>query len=48
MEEVSLGQHLNPPEGCPDVIKSLMLSCWKVNPNDRISNISVVDSKNVI
>ena len=36
MEGVSLGQHLNPPEGCPEVIKSLMLSCWEHTPSDRI------------
>ena len=36
MEGVSLGQHPTPPEGCPDVIKSLMLSCWEHLPNKRI------------
>ena len=37
MEEVSHGQHPTPPEGCPDVIKSLMLSCWQHTPANRIS-----------
>ena len=32
---VASGHHLTPPEGCPDVIKALMLSCWKYSPNDR-------------
>ena len=36
MEDVSIGKHLDPPEGCPDVIKNLMLSCWKLRPGDRI------------
>ena len=42
MEGVSLGQHLTPPEGCPDVIKSLMLSCWQHFPTDRISFSEIV------
>ena len=44
MEGVSLGQHLNPPEGCPEVIKSLMLSCWELIPNDRISFSKIVET----
>ena len=44
MEAVSLGHHLNPPEGCPDVIKTIMLSCWKLFPNDRIKFSTIVES----
>ena len=44
MEGVSLGQHLNPPEGCPEVIKSLMLSCWKHTPKDRIRFLKIVET----
>ena len=44
MEAVSLGHHLNPPEGCPDVIKRIMLSCWKLFPNDRIKFSTIVES----
>ena len=44
MEGVSLGHHLNPPEGCPEVIKSLMLSCWEHTPNDRIRFSKIVDT----
>ena len=44
MEAVSLGHHLNPPEGCPDVIKTIMLSCWKLYPNDRIKFSTIVES----
>ena len=42
MEMVSSGHHLTPPEGCPDLIKTLMLSCWTHSPNDRttFANIS--------
>ena len=35
MEEVSLGQHLTPPEGCPSVIQSLIFDCCKQSPGDR-------------
>ena len=44
MEAVSLGHHLNPPEGCPDVIKTIMLSCWKLYPNDRMKFSTIVES----
>merc|ERR1712135_230287 len=44
MEAVSLGHHLNPPEGCPDVIKTIVLSCWKLFPNDRIKFSTIVES----
>ena len=43
MEAVSLGHHLNPPEGCPDVIKTIMLSCWKLCPNERISFTAIAE-----
>ena len=43
MEAVSLGHHLNPPEGCPDVIKTIMLSCWKLGPNERINFSTIAD-----
>ena len=42
MEAVSLGHHLNPPEGCPEVIKSLMLSCWELRPGDRIKFLDIL------
>ena len=43
MEEVSHGQHPTPPEGCPDVIKGLMLSCWEKCPMDRITFSKIVE-----
>ena len=43
MEAVSLGHHLNPPEGCPDVIKTIMLSCWKLCPNERINFTTIAE-----
>ena len=33
---VPAGLRLNPPHRCPDVIKSLMMSCWKEKPPERI------------
>ena len=44
MEAVSLGQHLEPPEGCPYLIKHLMLSCWQLCPTNRIRFSTIVDS----
>ena len=44
MEAVSLGHHLNPPEGCPDIIKTIMLSCWKICPNERIKFSKIVEN----
>ena len=44
MEEVSTGQHLNPPEGCPDAIKCLMLECWEELPKDRITFKKIVET----
>lgn len=44
MEAVSLGQHLDPPEGCPNVVKHLMLSCWELIPNNRITFSDIVYS----
>jgi hypothetical protein len=43
MEGVSLGQHPTPPEGCPDVIKSLMLSCWEHFPQNRNKFSKIVE-----
>ena len=43
MEGVSLGQHPTPPEGCPDVIKSLMLSCWEHFPDNRTKFSKIVE-----
>ena len=43
MEGVSLGQHPTPPEGSPDVIKSLMLCCWKQAPRERITFDKIVE-----
>ena len=43
MERVSVGQHLTPPEGCPDIIKCLMLSCWEQFPMDRITFSKIVE-----
>ena len=43
MEGVSLGQHPTPPEGCPDVIKTLMLSCWEHLPNNRTKFSKIVE-----
>ena len=40
---MSLGQHLTPPEGCPDMIKSLMLSCWNLCPTERITFSKIVE-----
>ena len=47
MEEVSHGQHPTPPEGCPDVIKSLMLSCWQHIPTNRISFSSITEKLSI-
>ena len=44
MESVSLGQHLTPPEGCPDVIKTLMMSCWQQVPNNRLSFSEIINT----
>ena len=44
MEQVSMGNHPAPPEGCPDVIKSLMLSCWTPLPRDRIDFTEIVNT----
>ena len=44
MEGVSLGQHPDPPEGCPSVIKHVMLSCWQLTPKDRVGFSDIVDS----
>jgi hypothetical protein len=32
---VPVGLRLSPPDGCPDVIQKLMISCWKPEPHDR-------------
>ena len=37
LEDVSLGHHLDPPVGCPDLVRKLMLSCWEHRPSNRIS-----------
>ena len=42
MEQVSLGNHPAPPEGCPDVIKCLMLSCWTRWAKERIEFSEIV------
>ena len=47
MEEVSHGQHPTPPEGCPDVIKSLMLSCWQHTPANRIDFFSITEKLSI-
>ena len=44
LEDVSLGKHLDPPEGCSDVIKKLMLSCWKLHPSDRINFSQIIET----
>ena len=44
LEDVSLGKHLDPPEGCSDVIKKLMLSCWKLRPSDRINFSQIIET----
>ena len=44
MEQVSMGNHPAPPEGCPDVIKSLMLSCWTPLPRDRVDFTEIVNT----
>ena len=44
MEAVSLGQHPGPPEGCPNVIKHLMLSCWQPLPSDRNTFSDIIAS----
>ena len=44
MEGVSIGQHPTPPEGCPGVIKSLMLSCWERCPRDRTIFSKIVEN----
>ena len=43
MEQVSLGNHPAPPEGCPDIIKCLMLSCWARWAKDRIDFNEIVN-----
>ena len=35
---------MTPPEGCTDVIKSLMLSCWEFYPKNRISFEKIVET----
>ena len=39
---VSSGYHLLPPVGCPDGVKSLMMSCWKQLPQERITFEEIV------
>ena len=34
---------MTPPEGCTDVIKSLMLSCWEFYPKNRTSFEKIVE-----
>ena len=50
MEQVSMGNHPAPPEGCPDVIKCLMLSCWARWSKDRIDFCEIVNklSKDIL
>ena len=43
MEGLSLGLRLTPPEGCPDLIKSLMISCWELIPSERITFSKIVE-----
>ena len=43
MENFAIGLHLTPPEGCPGIIKSLMLSCWKHFPNERNSFSEIIE-----
>ena len=38
-----MGNHPAPPEGCPDVIKCLMLSCWARWSKDRIDFCEIVN-----
>ena len=35
---------MTPPEGCTDVIKSLMLSCWEFYPKNRTSFEKIVET----
>ena len=42
MEGIALGLHPTPPEGCPAMLKSLMLSCWKRFPKERNSFSNIV------
>ena len=44
IEQVSQGLHPNPPEGCPDGVSTLMLSCWKYLPDDRIKFENILES----
>ena len=44
MEGVAQGLHPTPPEGCPVVISSLMLSCWEYLPDVRITFDEIVET----
>lgn len=35
LEAVDRGYRMPPPEGCPDPLYNIMLSCWKTEPDDR-------------
>ena len=35
LQQISLGIHPEPPEGCPDIVSTLMLSCWQYIPDNR-------------
>lgn len=34
-QRVKAGYRLSQPEGCPDYIFRIMLSCWETKPDDR-------------
>ncbi|XP_065214944.1 ephrin type-A receptor 4a-like [Planococcus citri] len=42
-EIINAGGDLTPPVGCPDIITEIMLLCWRINPEDRISFAAIIE-----